>query len=181
MSNKSKSRKINTKMKTLVIHPKDNTTEFLSEIYSDKNWSVINTNTSTKNLKEQIKIHDRIVMLGHGTEKGLLGFGRFIINSKLVYLLREKECVCIWCNADMFVEKYDLKGLYTGMFISEYDEALAYCVQTNYDFLAESNLDFAQAVKNSIDRKDILENIKRYYDGNSGVVLFNKNNLYFKK
>lgn len=33
-------------MKTLVIHPKDSTTDFLSEIYSDKDWTVINTNTS---------------------------------------------------------------------------------------------------------------------------------------
>lgn len=83
---------------TLVIHPKDQTTDFLSEIYLDKNWTVINTNTSKKFLKEQILTHDRIVMLGHGTEKGLLGYDRYIIDSTLVYLLREKECVCIWCN-----------------------------------------------------------------------------------
>lgn len=28
---------------TLVIHPKDQTTDFLSEIYLDKNWTVINS------------------------------------------------------------------------------------------------------------------------------------------
>jgi hypothetical protein len=51
-------------MKTLVIHPKDSTTDFLSVIYSDKDWTIINTNISKKVLKEQIKTHDRIVMLG---------------------------------------------------------------------------------------------------------------------
>ncbi len=75
-------------MKTLVIHPKDSTTDFLSEIYSDKNWTVVNTNVSKKFLKEQIKSHDRIVMLGHGTESGLIGFDKFIIDSTWVYLLR---------------------------------------------------------------------------------------------
>ena len=44
-------------MKTLIIHPKDSTTDFLSEIYSHKDWTVINTNTSKKVLKEQIKTH----------------------------------------------------------------------------------------------------------------------------
>ena len=60
----------------------------------------INTNTSKSFLKQQIILHDRIIMLGHGTEEGLIGFNRFFINSSLVYLLREKICVCIWCNAD---------------------------------------------------------------------------------
>lgn len=33
-------------MKTLVIHPQDKSTDFLKEIYSDKNWTVLNKNTS---------------------------------------------------------------------------------------------------------------------------------------
>ena len=80
---------------------------------------MININVSKKVLKEQIKSHDRIVILGHGTEKGLLGFNRYIIDSTWIYLLREKNCVCIWCNANVFVKKYNLKGFYTGMIISE--------------------------------------------------------------
>lgn len=59
-------------MKTLVIHPKDITTDFLSDIYSDKDWTVININVSKSFLKKQIKEHDRIVMLGHGTGEGLV-------------------------------------------------------------------------------------------------------------
>ena len=60
-------------MKTLVIHPKDSTTDFLSDIYIDKEWTLITKNVSKKILKESIKEHDRIIMLGHGTEKGLIG------------------------------------------------------------------------------------------------------------
>lgn len=43
-------------MKTLVIHPKDSTTDFLCEIYKDKkDWTIINSNVAKKLLKEQIK------------------------------------------------------------------------------------------------------------------------------
>jgi len=165
-------------MKTLVIHPKDSTTDFLSDIYFDKKWTVVNTNISKKSLKEQIKLHDRIVMLGHGTELGLLGFGRYVINSSIVYLLRDKLCVCIWCNADVFVKKYGLKGFYTGMIISEYTESLMYDIPTNDYFLSESNKDFANSIKLSIDTDDMLGNVIKHYDGNSAVVMFNKKNLF---
>ena len=167
-------------MKTLVIHPKDTTTDFLSEIYSDKDWTVITTNPTKKHLIQQIKEHDRIVFLGHGTEKGLLGFGRLVIDSDLVYLLREKQCVCIWCNSDQFVEKYGLKGFYTGMIISEYEEAIMYCIPSDSHWISESNTDFALAIKNSIDSDDMLNNAKTLYEGNSAVVEFNRNNLYYK-
>ena len=167
-------------MKTLVIHPKDSTTDFLSVIYSDKDWTVINSNISKKILKEQIKIHDRIVMLGHGTEKGLIGFDRLVIDSTWVYLLREKICVCIWCNADVFVEKYGLKGFYTGMIISEYEEAIMCCVPTNSFWISESNTDFAFAIKNAIDDENMLEKAKLLYEGNTSVVEFNRKNLYYE-
>jgi len=167
-------------MKTLVIHPKDSTTDFLSEIYYNKDWTLINTNTTKKFLKDQIATHDRIVMLGHGTENGLLGFDRFIIDSTLVYLLRKKICVCIWCNADKFVNKYSLKGFYTGMIISEYEEAIMYCIQTNSFWINESNIDFALAIKNSIDDENMLEKAKILYEGNSAIVEFNRNNLYYE-
>ena len=90
-------------MQTLVIHPKDETTDFLSVIYADKDWTVVNTRPSKSKLKELIKSHDRIIMLGHGTKDGLIIMEgaynyHFLIDSSLVYLLREKDCVCIWCN-----------------------------------------------------------------------------------
>ena len=57
---------------------------------------------------------------------------------------RDKECIFIWCNADRFVETHQLKGLYSGMFISETMEA-AYCglPGTSQDIVTESNNYFA--------------------------------------
>ncbi len=168
-------------MKTLVIHPTDHTTDFLSSIYDNKDWTVITNNISKKLLKEQIKNHDRIVMLGHGTEDGLIGFDRFIINSTLVYLLRDKNCVCIWCNADQFVDKYKLTGFYTGMIISEIEESYLYSVLVSHDDLIKSNILFADAIKKSIDSGDILTEIKKYYIGDSSLIKFNSDNLFLSK
>lgn len=165
-------------MKTLVIHPKDTSTDFLSDIYSGKDWTVINTNISKSKLKTLIKENDRIVMLGHGTEHGLIGFDHFVINSELVYLLREKDCVCIWCNADQFVKKYKLKGFFTGMIISENIEANLFCVRATLDEIDESNELFAKAIKESIDSDNMVEKVKSIYNLNTAVINFNKENIY---
>ncbi len=165
-------------MKTLVIHPKDSSTDFLAEIYKEKDWTLISKNCSNSFLREQIKAHDRIVMLGHGTCHGMFGFDRFFIDSTYVQLLREKYCVCIWCNADEFVVKYNLKGFYTGMIISELEEAKMFDVPSNQQWINQSNEDFANAIKLSIDEENPAERAKELYEGNSAVVEFNRARIY---
>jgi len=167
-------------MKTLVIHPTDITTDFLSEIYSGKDWTVINTNVSKSFLKQQIREHDRIVMLGHGTKFGLFGFNRYFIDSSWVWLLRTKECVCIWCNSDLFVREYGLKGYYTGMIISEVDEAEDHCLYVyTYNQILESNKLFSQTIKNSIDSPNMLDYFKEnYHSEDNPIIVFNQTNFY---
>lgn len=168
-------------MKTLVIHPTDYSTRFLTEIYKDhKDWTVITENVSRKVLKNQIKDHDRIVMLGHGTESGLIGHDRYVINSSLVYLLRDKVCFTVWCNADMFMKKYGIKGFYTGMIISEDIEANMCCVNATLDEIEASNWLFAEALQKAINAPDILDVAKSIYIGESHLVEFNKNNMYYE-
>jgi len=114
-------------MKTLVIHPDDKSTNFLCPIYQTiKNKTVLRKGFTKKEVVEQIKLHDRIIMLGHGSPDGLFAVGQFetdntfIIDSSLIDILADKEeNVYIWCHANKFVEKFDLKGFYTGMFVSE--------------------------------------------------------------
>lgn len=165
-------------MKTLVIHPKDPTTDFLSISYADTRWSIISNNVPNSYLKRQIQGYDRIIMMGHGTEQGLLGFSRYIIDSSLVYLLRDKICACIWCNADVFVKKYGLKGFYTGMIISEYEEALLYSVKAEPGEIEKSNELFADSLKFSLNSVDILGIMQDFYQGEGGIIEFNRNNLY---
>ena len=56
-------------MKTLLIHAEDATTDFLSTIYEDKEWTIIKKNIGKSKLKALIKDHDIIMMMGHGTDK----------------------------------------------------------------------------------------------------------------
>lgn len=165
-------------MKTLIIHPNDRSTDFLSCIYENLDCTIINTNTSNSNLKKQIKDHDRIIMLGHGSENGLFGYNKIVIESKFVYLLKNKECVAIWCNADIFFKKYKLKGFYTGMIISEYEEALDYVLYpTTLNEIEESNILFAKAITENITSSNMLEKIQEIYIGNN-IIEFNRLNLY---
>ena len=169
-------------MKTLVIHPSDSTTDFLSEIYKDTDWTIINSYVSKSFLIQAIKAHSRVVMLGHGTDKGLFDINKkgFIIDSTLVYLLREKECVCIWCDADQFVVKYKLGGLHTGMIISEVDEAQTFCNDPfSIEQIDTSNNLFANLIKNLINKTFDITLIEQLYDiKDNPIIQFNKQNIY---
>ena len=78
-------------MKTLIIHPKDITTDFLCKSYND-DFTLIRTNISKSLLLKLIRSHDLIIMMGHGTDKGLIGFDKYVIDSSLIDELRKKIC-----------------------------------------------------------------------------------------
>lgn len=170
-------------MTTLLIHPADRTTEFLKVGYESMDYTKINTNPSNAGLKRSMMQHDRIVMMGHGTNYGLIGFNRLVVSSQLVYLLREKpNSVYIWCNADQFVRKYALSGFATGMIISEYEEALLCCM---HEFTAkdidESNALFGEAIRQSIMLPPLEMQAKmlEIYRGNENpIIYFNRQRLY---
>jgi len=166
-------------MKTLVIHPDDRTTDFLKQIYEGRDFTVFNghqKDISKSEFHDLVKKHDRIIMMGHGFPGGLF---MSHINSEIVYLLREKECVCIWCNADQFVNKYGLKGFYTGMFISEVGEANWFRIQTDQDAIDHSNELFTDLVTEHLDDPNIHAEVKEGYFGNCPVIKFNNDRLYY--
>jgi hypothetical protein len=168
-------------MKTLVIHPDDRSTDCLKDIYKGKDWTIItdhNICRSRGEISKQIKKHDRIIMMGHGYPQGLFFT---CINPTMVYLLREKECVCIWCNADKFVRKYGLKGFYTGMFISEVDEARIFGIKIDQADVSYSNYYFSNLMNSFIDSENILNEIKSSYtDDENPVIKFNNDRLYYR-
>lgn len=63
-------------MKTLVIHPKDKTTDFLKPIYHGRDWTIMTGGTKDE-VAKAIDEHDHIIMMGHGTPQGLLSVGQF--------------------------------------------------------------------------------------------------------
>ena len=183
---------------TLVIHPYDPSTNCLSVIYADRDWTVINDlSTSLEEITEQIKQHDRIVMLGHGSPDGLLAgsveklpngqkvfrkFARFVINRMHAPLLKEKETISIWCNSDAFFSRYDAgHGLHTGMIISEVGEEWV-CLghaPLNEEQMANNMKLFCGAFAKYIDlppeemRRKVLEE----YVGDDEVTGFNRDRI----
>lgn len=166
-------------MKTLVIHPTDPSTDFLKQIYEGKGYTVINHNPSNKEIKDGIKAHGRIMMMGHGVPYGLIGHGRLVINSTHVQLLREKLCVGIWCNADQFFNKYKLRGFFSGMFISEVEEAAQYGIRITQDKIDYSNNLFASEFRKYESMITSHQLIKEHYNSfDCPVIQFNNDRLY---
>lgn len=177
------------KTKTLVIHPNDPTTDVLSVIYENKDWTIVRTIPYHSILREMINEHDRIIMLGHGSPYGLMnspGKGVFVIDPSFVDILKyKKQCVYVWCNADKFVERYDLKDcFYTGMIVSELREA-EYMGISHYTLkdVDESNELFCGSIARSIDLPvDVLcENVKKeYITETNNIIHYNKHNIYYR-
>jgi hypothetical protein len=179
-------------MKTLIIHPEDETTSFLDIVYKDIPDKTIITGRCTKgDVQQAIREHDRIMMMGHGSPAGLFSVGMFhttngyIIDQQMVPLLKEKkDNVFIWCNADKFVDFWKLKGFYSGMFISEIGEA-NYCgiPGTDQELIDESNFGFVNIISKYIveDTETIHENVLNEYGviaEQNPVALYNHMRLY---
>lgn len=139
-------------MKNLIIHPKDPTTEFLSPIYANLTDKTVVTDGITKSeMRVLIEIHDRIILLGHGFQYGLInpgqfpGAGLFIVDDSMAPVLRKKSSgIFIWCHADQFVRTHGLSGLCSAMFISEVGEANLYGYEDiDCGLIEQSNKRFA--------------------------------------
>ena len=177
---------------TLVIHPKDASTDFLTRIYKDKDWTSIRSwPQDPASLKRFINCYDRIIMMGHGTPSGLLNVGSFygdepnqlyVIDNYFTDLLQTKETVSIWCHSDQFARQYKLPGFHTGMIISEVSEAQYVLGKTPLN--AEETLDnmnlFADVVGKHIDNPNLLEMqklIREQYNRDDPVSAFNRDNI----
>jgi len=180
-------------MSPLIIHPNDPSTDFLKPIYATiSNKTVINGGIGKNELQKLIRKHERIIMLGHGTSLGLLSVGQFpdvgsyIIDSLSIELLSvKKDNVFIWCDADQFVQRHELNGFYTGMFISEIIETF-YCDLWDIDLelIEDSNECFASIVSRNINQPlDILyKNVLLRYGAmakTNPVAQYNLERLFF--
>jgi len=165
---------------TLVIHPQDESTDFLKDIYHGKGWGVMtNPYCDEYKLKDYIISNDRIVILGHGSSDGLFGGLWMMINSDFVGILKNKECVCVWCNADQFVQNYGLNGFHSGMFISETLEADFYGIPTNESEISQSNHLFANLLNEHIFNDNVLDKMQtQYQDKDNPIISFNRERLY---
>jgi hypothetical protein len=179
-------------MKRLVIHPKDRSTTFLTQIYQElDNVTLVDGGVSRNDLEDMVRDHDQVMMMGHGSPFGLMSVGQFpgrpfnVIDDTFAPLLEEKDnSVFIWCNADQYVKFNKLRGFYTGMFISELSEALIMGVNdANEDDVNESNYSFVRTVSKLADfGPDLMHAAARHEYGKltavNPVVRYNHERLY---
>jgi len=146
-------------MKTLIIHPNDASTSFLSRIYARlKDKTVVKGGITKSDLCKLMESNDRALMFGHGSPHGLLSMGQFpqagfyIVDELMVSVLRNKsDSIFIWCYASMFVQRHGLTGLCSGMFVSEMDEWYIYGFgYVDQSIIDESNERFVYVVSKYI-------------------------------
>lgn len=101
--------------------------------------------------------------------------------------LRGKQTMCIWCNADEYVFKNKLKGLHTGMFISEMEEAHQFNTEdVRQDMIDESNDLFADVIGRNINEtlhtiyNRLLEGYGKLVETNA-VARYNYQRLYYRE
>lgn len=144
---------------TLVIHPKDPSTDFCCPIYADLDATVVRENKTDAELRDLIDAHERVILVGHGSPGGLADMcdavqevsplNPFIITREHAKLLRQKadNSMYVWCNADQFVQMERLHGFYSGMFISEVDEAAEEGVDATQSEVDISNTTFVECLR----------------------------------
>lgn len=180
----------------LVIHPKDKTTAMLSVLYDGLEAQVIADCRSTKEmgyLLHHVSIQERIMLLGHGSDKGLFfrkddsknEFDKIIVGHSHAYHLRKHggNIVAVWCNADQFAHAEGLHGLFTGMIVSELNEALLYQVETTLEELDRENVKLARRLRALLDERIPLSEIPKRMlamdDVHSLLTTFNYKNFYY--
>lgn len=190
-----------TKGTNLVIHPDDRTTDFLDPSYAELDATVMTTQKEMFNLRENMRQHDRIIMMGHGSPGGLMmpkitlngvdlvdgelkKYSLHSLGSDFVDILKTKAIVAVWCNADQFVLRHDLHGFYTGMVISEMCEA-NYCNvhKCNIKDLEESNRLFTEALTAAIkiQSPESVKVFKEIYNNPKNEIMnYNRQRIYYR-
>ena len=174
-----------------VIHANDPTTKVLSQLYEQREDITARITEMSTNgaVQRAIRVDNVIMMLGHGNEYGLFSkpekngnYKRFMITDKHVQFLRSKTCIGIWCHANLFAERYGLHGLFSGMIISELQEAIDYNIDVTKDVIDREMEKFTFRLMDCMDTYGLEQTplrMKESDDVQSALTKFNYSNLYY--
>lgn len=166
-------------------------TDTFKDIYKDVECRALLINPTRKEAVEALNKwrNDTVLCFGHGTENGLLNanLNGYIIDDKNFYLLNGREVICIWCNADKFALKHNLKGFFTSMFYSNMNEAICFVEENpkliTEDFLYDENRKFARQIntllKDYVPLEDWLTILIESADFSNKLVVYNYFGLCF--
>lgn len=162
------------KLKTIVIHPYDETTNFLQEIYNNNNFHVLRDPDFPKEkISPLIEKYERIILLGHGLPTGLLSGGRLLVDKENAESLRGKAVIGIWCFARQFMYDNNLTAFATNMMVSERKEASGFGISATTEQINFSNRLFAKAVGESlhVSPSQMLNEVLKTYRGDENPVI----------
>lgn len=178
----------------LVIHPKDRTTRLLSLLYKDDETAcVINTHRSSKEmgrLLSSTSSDERIMLLGHGDEKGLLyrkddtkdAFDSVIVGHPHSYHLRQHRgnIIGIWRNAYKFARREGLHGLFTNLIITDKWEAQEHGIITLQMYIDDACYTMYSRLRKLLDDdaplREIPQLMKEMYDSKDEYYWLNQIN-----
>ena len=180
----------------LVIHPTDRTTEMLSILYEGLEAKLIESDCSNKEMGHLLRHTSpskRIMLLGHGSDKGLFyreddtkdEFDKIIVGHPHAFHLRNhgSNIIGIWCHAVEFAKKEGLHGLFSGMIISEMSEAEEYGVVTDKDSMDKTNRLMFTQLRRLLDDgtplHEIPERLKALNTTQSELSRFNYERFYY--
>lgn len=179
----------------LVIHPCDRTTAVLSVLYEGGDAKVVDqraNNVEIRHLLHHVSRQERIMLLGHGSDKGLFSrqedtvdFDRIVVGHSHAYYLRHHgaNIVAVWCNANLFAKAEGLHGLFSGMIISEMSEAAEYGVQTTQEELDREIAKLSQRLRRLLDAQVPLNEIPARMlaldDVHTPLTAFNSKNFFY--
>lgn len=174
-----------------VIHANDPTTKVLSLLYEGRDdVSARMTEANTKGaIRRALRSDDTIMMLGHGNNYGLFStpsrkgkYERLLIDGSFVEFLRNKTCIGIWCYANEFAVKYGLRGLFSGMIVSELQEAVENKISATKEEIDVEIEKFARRLRECIEMVGLKETPMRMRsldDVGSELTAFNYANLFY--
>ena len=175
----------------IVVHANDPTTRVLRLLYEQReDVKMCITEKSTNGaVRHALKADDTIMMLGHGNEYGLFSkpnrrgvIERRMVDHRHVMFLRGKTCIGIWCFANKFANKYKLHGLFSGMIISELQEAIENKIPATKEEIDAEMEKFTLRLKYCIENyrlDEVPQRMLEMDDTKSELTRFNYGNLVY--
>ncbi|MGM9803018.1 MAG: hypothetical protein ACI308_02455 [Muribaculaceae bacterium] len=147
-------------------------------------------NAELKHCLNHASSMERIMLLGHGSDRGLFarnddGSFRLFVGHQHAYYLRKNRgnIVGVWCHADLFARKEGLHGLFSGMIISELSEAQEYGIPTTASELSRENELLAARLAMLLNESELLRRIPARMleldDAHTPLTEFNYKNFFY--
>ena len=179
----------------IVIHPKDRTTQMLEILYEATPHEKVNDTLSKNQLRSllyAVSTSEPIMLLGHGCEEGLLTRNddtkddfKKLIDHSFSHILKKHNgrLFAIFCHAKDFAEKEHLHGLFSGMIISEMEEAESYGIPTTIEELDKENIKLAKNLRVLLDKEipwcEIPRMMQSLDDSHTPLTEFNYHSFFY--